>query len=654
MKTKIVFIIFLNLTIIYLSQLKAQNQNNLKWIRRFYSSEYSASPGFVEKNDNLFMPINYSGILYYIVNDDPLPLTKANCSNTLLCKFNNVTGELNTHCNLKSNAPLAITSINLSEDGLLMAGSYRDSVFGETDSSALLYLGGTPGLEKAFTIKLDFNFNLINFQNQNFSTEQSGFNSVTTFDDKFVAIGTASLDSSDPMFNYAAWDQAEDKITFMVDTVQGIILSSTTNFKDKPWVCGSFADSLVLADTIFKSSSGTQAFGAILQDEGNPYTNALVWRSRQLAHAVSLASKDNFLWAAVNYSDTLFLPNGQYVVSLGMTDGAILQYDTVFNLTHIYQLGGIYSDRIDKLFVDGDILFVLGNIASPDGQFYKDGISILQLDTIQHIGLQILISIKDGQPERLEWAAHEGRLGKIAAAKKLNSSEFFIAGTYAQPLIIDSIEFKPYNISNIYLMRIANDCINQLKKSNLEVNICQGDSLKIEGAYFIGSKQIGLNSDSSFIILKMPGKYAIKLYSNCQCNVSDTLEVKFLPNIINQKSFIISTDLQIYTLSNGNLLKIIYCGECKMAPSEPVFYIFPNPFDKEATIQAELPNAARLNLILLNSQGQKVMTQEKYYNSGKHVIHLNTKSLQAGSYWLQISCRNESAIYTKIFTLIKI
>lgn len=654
-KFTIVILAVLTFTILSSTYIYPQSQNGLKWMKQFYTSGYGTTPGFVRNEERIIIPVVFCDSLYHLANGTRTFLAYSEYTNVVFCKINTHSGELISYKHFKSNAPLTITSLCFRDGIVLLAGSYRDSLFITLDSISSDYIGGNQGFEKAFTVDLSFDLEMSDFKSYGFNYTQSGFDKIDITNNKFLSIGTARHDTTKQMVSLVVWKSGEEQVKHITDTLQKTTLSGLAFHQGHPWVCGSFADSLILSDTVINCRAGNQPFAAIINESAFPYSNAMVWKSRQEAQTVSLASNDHSLWAAINFSDTLHISDSAFLVSKGMMDGAILEFDSTIQLISVYQLGGVYSERIDKIFYEANTLFVLVNIGSPGAELYRNDSLVLIADTSANMGLQTLITINQSQAVNKEWAAQESRLGRITTVHKLNSTESIISGTFSQQLIIDSVEFIPRGLGNIYLMNISDECINLLKKSKLTFTVCQGDSLRLENAFFEGVHLIGLHPDSGYLTLKVPGKYAVKADPNCKCPIIDTLVLKVVD--ANNHNKTISRQFagfQIYSLSNNAILKVHYCGECDNAINVPLFQLVPNPFDEYIYLRAELPQTANLNLCLVNSHGQEVLTKNSHYSAGVHSINLYSKNLPSGSYWLTIKYTDASSHYTKIIPALKI
>ena len=73
--------------------------------------------------------------------------------------------------------------------------------------------------------------------------------------------------------------------------------------------------------------------------------------------------------------------------------------------------------------------------------------------------------------------------------------------------------------------------------------------------------------------------------------------------------------------------------------------VFPNPFDRSATISFELQKPESVEIRLINSVGTQVYTSGKLnYSAGQHVYELERKQLNDGIYYLQMMIGEEIAV----------
>jgi hypothetical protein len=80
--------------------------------------------------------------------------------------------------------------------------------------------------------------------------------------------------------------------------------------------------------------------------------------------------------------------------------------------------------------------------------------------------------------------------------------------------------------------------------------------------------------------------------------------------------------------------------------------VYPNPTVDNFTLEFELTEATKLDINLVNAIGQTVRSIENNnFNSGEHLINVNTSDLAAGTYFVTI--RNQEGVTTKTITITK-
>jgi hypothetical protein len=70
---------------------------------------------------------------------------------------------------------------------------------------------------------------------------------------------------------------------------------------------------------------------------------------------------------------------------------------------------------------------------------------------------------------------------------------------------------------------------------------------------------------------------------------------------------------------------------------------YPNPFAQRTTIEFEIPTSGNVEIKLYNSMGEltKVIT-DKNYNAGVHTLHLDSKQLSSGNYFIKMETNGQS------------
>lgn len=142
---------------------------------------------------------------------------------------------------------------------------------------------------------------------------------------------------------------------------------------------------------------------------------------------------------------------------------------------------------------------------------------------------------------------------------------------------------------------------------------------------------------------------------------------RFYPNVNNWKDE--SLDMSMFDNSSDVIIRVtgtsaygnsLYIDDIKttsLVSTEDVkleasLNVYPNPTVDNFTLEFELTDATKLNINLVNAMGQTVRTiDNSNFNSGKHLINVNTSDLAAGTYFVTI--RNEEGVTTKTVTIIR-
>ncbi len=635
----------------------SQQQDGLTWIKTFASKGFNTSPGFVTDTAGfVYLPIVFVDSVHFESSGKTDTLVSAGDGDILLAKIEALTGNIQQYRHLSSKAHLVATDISMIDGHLLLSGSCRDSVFMIADTNNPQYIGGKTGQEKCFLLEMTTDGNLINFIMPADEAYQSGLNMVRTNGHSIMAYGTVRPDTLSPLANLFIIQNESESSQTIIDSLSRADIHDGIFFKQGVWVCGSFTDSLVMNNAMLYGLAGKQAFMARVDTGDYPFSNAIAWPGYQDAEATGMAFYNHKLWVGINFSDSINSGNGSQILSHGMSDAAILQYDTTLQLQHIYQFGGSYSERIDRLFVSNNTLYVLGNTASPDTKLWINGLDKLTITQVENTGIQTLLSIDTRDSVKLEWTAQEGRLGKMTGVNKVNASETMIAGVFNQPMIIDTTEYTPAGIQDVFILRVADVCLNRLKQSDIKLMFCKGDSIQLIGAQLIGKSEIRTDPEAGNIFIKQAGKYSVRSKNDCECEIADTLLFEVIEARDALKKGFKSSELkfQTFILSDKSELKVSYCGECIESEKQPLFKIHPNPSTSSSTLDMFLPKAGTMQVRIVNAEGALVKYMEYQKTEGNHRIDLQSDILKPGTYLVHINHNDGVSNISTLLVLIKL
>jgi hypothetical protein len=613
----------------------SQQQDGLTWLRTYASTGFNTSPGFVSDTSGfLYLPVVFVDTVRFGTSGTTDTLVSAGDGDILLAKIETLTGNISQYRHFTSKAHLVVTDISMTDGYLILSGACRDSVFMIADTNDPQYLGGKTGAEKGFLLSMTTGGQFINFTIPAEEVYQSGLNIIKTEGLSLLACGTARQDTLSPLANLFILNKEGESTQTIIDSLTRTDIRDGVFFNQSAWVCGSFTDSLILNDTILYAPAGIQAFMAKADTGTFPLSDAITWRGYQDAFAAGMANFNQKLWVGINFSDSLIYGNGSMILSHGMADAVVLQYDSTLHLQHIYQFGGSYTERIDRLFVSDDRLYVLGNTASPDTKLWLNGQEKFTVTQAENAGIQTLLSIDIHDTARLEWTAQEGRLGRMTGVSKINASETIIAGVFNRQMIIDSTEFNPSGLQDVYLLRVADICLNRLKQTEMKFMFCKGDSVLISGAQWGSKTEIKADPDDGELYISQPGKYYIKSISDCGCKSADTLVFELIePRDAEKKGFSNPGPVsQIFILSDESELKIRYCGECLEREKQATFRILPNPTSANSVLDVYLPREGTIRIKIVSAEGALVNRMEFQESEGSHQIDLQSGILKPGTY----------------------
>jgi hypothetical protein len=139
-------------------------------------------------------------------------------------------------------------------------------------------------------------------------------------------------------------------------------------------------------------------------------------------------------------------------------------------------------------------------------------------------------------------------------------------------------------------------------------------------------------------------------------NVNDWDDVTVIMSMFDGKSDVIVKVTGTSAFGNSLYLDDIVTSNFLVSTEdvklETSLNVYPNPTVDNFTLEFELAEATKLNINLVNAIGQTVRTiDNSNFNSGKHLINVNTSDLAAGTYFVTI--RNEEGVTTKTITVTK-
>jgi hypothetical protein len=648
MKSSYKYLILVSGFCLFVSLLNAQ-PTGLSWINLFGSKGIERSPGFVyHHSGSLFLAVVFDQKMVLPQSHDTI--TPKGNTDGLIIKLNQMGTILETW-QLSNRGHLTITGLSATESGIVITGNFQDSLFVHK-SNASQFLLKTDKVLGAFVLEMSASGDIASASNPftdalyastNHLASESGSNlfASVAIDDSVAALRNF-IDS------YSASFSKRNMLHY--SALQSVL--GVCHFNEKAAYYGAFKDTLVLGNDSLVSRSGKDAYIGVLDADRN-FERLLSFGSLQHAEAMSAVSFNSLLWVAVNFSDSLFLPNGDTVTSGGSNDCLIAAFNNEFVLTTKIQLSGQLAERVDKLFVQDQTLYVFANISSPNVMIYLNDSLCASYPQNNLYGNAALFSVDTTNNVNLIWKTQHDWTSKIISLRKAGPSETIISGLFTDQLSVDSIQYQSMGGTDVFILKLEDNCINSLKSAIYHIQVCEGDSLFIP--HLIANQDGSYRYDPSNaagIFVHQTSGLLIKHILDCGCNASDSLVFVFgRPSDMLKSGF--SKQNSVYLANTKIQLLYNYCGECASQYGFTV-QALPNPFKQNVSLKVSMPEAGKLSYKIFGTDGAVLALPVVHKLShGSHDIELFIKHLKPGTYILQLSCTTSTITETHYLKLIK-
>lgn len=633
-----------SLLCIYLlcGELYAQ-QNGLAWFTSFGGTGVNYSPGFTT-NDNgaIYLAINYTTPIFLTLTNKTDTLDPGTHGEAVVAQIRKESGIVESYFKLKSNAHISITDISTHNNQLVISGSGQDSVWMENSAGVMSFIGGVSPSKTGFQLFTDFSYQNIYFVQPVLNALQTSFERIFSHDSLFITTGKYLLDTLSLRQVLITQGKYENRQVFLPSFSSNLELTDITFAFGKLVFGGNFRDSISLSLGTEHAIAGKDALMLFVNNaDMMEVETALFWKSKQNVLLRSMAYYNNSIWAGINFSDTLIFNDGTTLNSRSGMDAVLLRYDSLFQLQGYYQLKGNQNERIDKLYVTGEKLYVLANTSSDSCVLSINNNAVLDLSHNFGTGAHTLFSIDSMNHVNLVWMAKEGRLGKLTGVYKISPTETLLSGLFGSTITVDSVPYEPIGIQDVYMLRIDDLCLSRLKTTKESFRFCIGDSLQLIMAISKPGNILhptGKSSDSFFI--SKPGKYSIPYISECGCVEADSLQFEWYKAQPGEKPLaMLQASIYPFRMANGNQIELRYIGECKQdyTTQEPQFSLSPNPSSTISNLAATLPEAGVLLIELVDGKGSVLWAKNHQTLSGSYQIPIDLQNLKAGNYFLRLN-----------------
>jgi hypothetical protein len=625
-------------------------QTGLAWINLFGSEGIEYSPGFVaHPSGNYYLALTFGHAMTMPGTTDTLH-PKGNVDGLVACM--NPAGQLLSFWQLSNKGHISITDIALKGQNIVISGSFQDSLdlINANGTQTLLV---TENKLNGFVLELSATGEPVRVENPMPNAPYAATNYLHKAGETLIAASFAKNDSLAPLTNNLHFYQTGSSSQLQLKAVAKHKVLGLTSYNDHAVVYGTFTDTLFFeADSLF-AMAGTDAYFGLFDEAGN--NNGLYgFGSYQNTEAISATSFAGMLWVALNFSDTLFLPNSDTVVSAGSNDFLLAAFDSTMQLAHRFQTGGVFAERSYKLFVQDNELFVFSNVASPQ-------IGIYHNDTLQHQifqenfhGNAALFSIDTAMQSSFLWMTQHDWSSRITGLHKIGQTETIISGMFTDRLRIDSLQFDAVGNTDAFLLRISDACISRLKSSYYTVQFCEGDSVFL---HHIATNTDGkLYYDAGFeggTYITGPTQLVLEQVLECGCRATDSLVFEQINAVDALKSIVTEGPVYLRLMNTQLSLKMDYCGDC----AQSRFFRLqtsPNPFEHESKLLVTMADAGKLTYTIHSMDGVMLsQAVELSLGRGTHHIRLPLQHLPPGTYVVWASYQTAEKSGTRHIRLIK-
>lgn len=648
MKSNFKYLILLGGFCLFVSLLNAQ-PTGLSWINLFGSKGIERSPGFVyHHSGNMFLAVVFDQKMVLPQSNDTV--TPKGNADGLIVKLNQMGTILETW-QLSNTGHLTITGLSATETGIMITGNFQDSLFFHKNNASQFLLK-TDKILGAFVLELTASGDIVTASNPFSEALYASSNHLASENGSNLLASVAIDDSVAALRNfidsYSATFSKRNLLHYnALQSVMGVC-----HFNEKALYYGAFSDTLVLGNDTLISRAGKDAYVGVLDADRN-FERVMSFASYQHAETVSAVSFNGLFWVAVNFSDSLFLPNGDTVTSGGSNDCLIAAFTNDYAITTKIQISGQLAEKATKLFVQDETLYVFANISSPNVLLYLNDSLTATYPQNNLYGNAALFSVDTTNNLSLVWTTEHDWTSKIIAIRKAGPAETIISGLFTDQLKVDSVDYPSIGGTDLFILKIEDACINSLKTSIHYIQVCEGDSIFIPKlvANANGTYRYEPSVDSGVFIYKAGG-LRISHILDCGCHASDSLVFVFGSPSQQLKSAIVQQN-SIYLANTQLQLIYDYCGNCAIQTTFAV-QAMPNPFKDILSLKIDMAEAGKVLYSVYGSDGTLLIAPvEHKLSPGSNDIKLYVKHLKPGTYILQLSCITSQITDTQYIKLIK-
>jgi len=608
-------------------------QSGLAWLKLLGSSGIEHSPGFVaHPNGDYYLALTFNAPIVLPSSTDTLQPMGG--EDGLLARYT-AEGSLVATIQLASKGHVSITDLVLHNNNIVLSGGFQDSLILIKEGNEQLALH-TEQYLNGYLLEFSPNAQLIRAVNPMEDAVYAAVNHLGSNSGGLFAAAYMQSDTSAQIKNVMlGWDDQQTSLTLMKPASTHKILGINPYRQTDKVFYGTFRDTLVYGQDTLIAKAGTDACLGVLDELDQPLA-LLGFGSYQNTEAIAATQYLNHLWVAINFSDTLFLPNHDTIVSSGSNDILIAGFDSLMNLNHQFRITGVFAENADELFVQGNEMFVFSNVASPVIRIYHNDSLQLEVNQNNMHGNATLFSINNLLQSNFVWMTQHDWSSSITGLHKFNSTETIISGVFTDKLIIDSLQYDAIGNSDVFFLRVSDACISKFKSNYLTIPFCEGDSVYLP--HLQRNDQGGYDYNPALehgIYITQPTGIMMENWLECGCLAKDSIVFMFADDL-EQKMMTSHNKSQIYLANTQINLTIDYCGECAIQQLLTAD-ISPNPFKHNSNLNISVSESGVLSYTLYSSLGVPLsQVVGRQIEPGTYHFNLPLHTHTSGTYLVKV------------------
>jgi hypothetical protein len=625
------------------------------WMNLFGSKGSENSPGFVTDSSGAFyFALTFEKSL--IVPGTSDTLIPAGGYDGLIAKYNNQ-GNLNDYWWLKSNGFISINSINNIGNNIFIGGCFQDTLLiqkRKTNKETLI--ASTPVNLSGYLLELSKTGEVIDTQLTDTTAQYSLFNHLTIKNNEVAASGIILEEDNNNKYNTLHYSTGGNEHYLRLGNERNQKLNDLILMSDLVLFGGSFNDTIYFdQDTLIPKSNHDAFLSGIFLNSDSSFTKLL--KSDQNAEIATLIEYDSVLWVGVNFNDTLTVQDTIKFSSKGARDILLLKYDSNINLASWFQIGGQLDDRLDKIIINNQLMYLLTNISSPATYLSNPDSVHLLLEQDNLRGNAALFSLDSLENITHLWLIQQDWANKITQVAKVNETETILSGVFDTKMSVDSVPYFTKGGQDAYFFRVSDACLNSLKASPMMVQFCEGDTIFIPDVYITDDNYLKIDEENEQgIYITETCSYRLKIKESCGCINVDSIVFQATDGKKSNAIPFSRFDREVLSFFNDSIqIELNYLGDCSILEDDILSVaVVPNPFDSNADIEVLTTESGSLTYQLFDMYGKPISTQmEQDLFVGSSTIKLPIQKLTNGSYLLKVIYQTDDYTHNESIILLK-